>query len=174
MQIDGCIWRVLLFLVVSFCHPAFGDDGVWAYGRAQEGEAGFVISKADSQVLVGDLAHEAKFCDGRKFYCVESDIFSFRVPSRGGQWHSWRDARYEYRSLGTETVRVNEIRTLVTVVQLVGEHDGLHVRFLYSKTRGLVGVEFREKGKKKTALLRGICGFPFLGNRSDGCRFPKK
>lgn len=122
--------------------------------------ASLTIDTTVPSVAIGDIARKALICDKQSgFVCVESDVFSFAIPTeveaRTMQWkHGGRTYSIESRAnivlLGTPEYGALQISSM----------DGdRRLFYLYSPANGLLAVEVRTKDGSKLFLASGKTGY---------------
>lgn len=148
----GFVVFALLFLL-GFGHGYAETE--WFYTNLSELGGRQVILSA--RYIGGHLRDEAKTCpaDGA-FLCYDSPRFSFAVPKVIEERRKWTLNRTSYE-IKRES-RFNLLGKEISIVWIDQRRGNNYIRFLYSKTRGLIGFVSQEP-KGPLFLLENACGF---------------
>lgn len=146
-----------LVVLVSCAQSIKADE--WQYVDPLHPSELYGISSEPSLFGIDDLYYEAEICtDEDKYICIKAKGFEFYVPRNLiGNKSSWvvNDIKYEanmheyYSLLGTTG-------NVYFVDQLTKKHS---IRFIYSKSRGLIAMGGSSSDKSRLFLLTTKCGF---------------
>lgn len=146
---------VLLGIVVLFGFGSVRADTEWFYTNLSDPTARQVI--LSPRYIGGHLRVEATSCppDGA-FLCYNSPGFSFAVPKVVEGQRKWTLGRASYEI--KKESRFSLFGQEITVIWIDQTRSKKSVRFLYSRTRGLIGFASLDP-KGSLFLLENACGF---------------
>lgn len=148
---------VILFILASIsCSAAVADR--WDYVDPWRSSESFSIHTSPGYFQIDDVMQDAKICeDADKYICVTSKGFEFYVPKNlNSEISQWKVNGIEFVSHIDKKLQIFGIKD---EIYLIENKSSKGIRYLYSKTRGLIGMGGVTENSSSIFLLTQNCGF---------------
>jgi hypothetical protein len=148
---------VLLFSSSASC--AVSEQ--WVYHDPLRPNQLFSINTVPASFGVNDVQYDAEFCDLKDaYYCVKSSQFTFYVPKKLTESiREWKAGGDTYVIAFTSRVSLLGLEDNILFIDKRRKDGEGTIRFLYSKSRGLVGMGGFTDNSSAIFLLDIDCGF---------------
>ena len=147
-----------LFVLVYYANPADADQ--WLYIDPLQPNEFFSIETNPDAIGMFDIRHPAEYCKlDNEFICIKSAEFEFFVPRDSSKLDkTWDIKGVDYQVTFKKNVLLFGIEDEIYYIDKT-DHDGGILRFLYSTSRGLVGMGGFSKKSSAIFLLDVRCGY---------------
>lgn len=148
---------VLLFASSVSC----AVSGQWVYHDPLRPNQLFSINTEPASFGINDVQSDAEFCAPDDiYYCINSPQFTFYVPKKLPESvHEWKAGGDAYVVAFTSRVSLLGLDDDILFIDKQRKDGEGTIRFLYSKSRGLVGFGGFTDNSSAIFLLDIACGF---------------
>lgn len=145
-----------ILILFALAWPLSGQAD-WYYVDLQRDKPTQIILRTNS--VESHFKEDATACpDSSPYFCIASKTFSFAVPKRLAVEKQWTVNAVSYRVTAEQKLAILGREDDLLLIEEVGK-DGAGLRFLYSRSRGLVGIWHPQSQKPTFFILQNACGF---------------
>ena len=134
--------------------------GAFEYVDPMDSRSSLTIETAPPSISIGDVARPAELCaDSTGFICLRSSMVNFAVPrTMNDKTKDWNYAGRTYALVSKSDVSILGFQQ-AGVLQVSSTDGDRKLTFLYSPTKGLLGMRFASKDSSRLYISTREIGF---------------